>query len=101
VNAALTRYRIIAYVVGVCLLILVLIGVPLNHFAHQGAVSAVMGPVHGFLYIVYLFCGYDLARRVGWPWKRTIFVLLAGTIPFLTFVAEHKVNQELRVREPA
>ncbi|MET0414895.1 MAG: DUF3817 domain-containing protein, partial [Actinoplanes sp.] len=30
----------------------------------------------------------------NWPFKRMILVMLAGTIPFLSFWAEHKVTHE-------
>jgi integral membrane protein len=96
VAAALLRFRIIAYTVGVGLLVLVFVGVPLNHLAHQEAVVATVGPVHGFLYIVYLLASVDLAYRCRWPLRRTILVMLAGTIPFLSFVAERVVTRELR-----
>ncbi len=95
VGAALLRFRIIAYVVGVGLLVLVFIGVPLNHLAHSETVVAVVGPVHGFLYIVYLAAVLDLAFRCRWPMLRTLLVMLAGTIPFLSFVAERKVTHLL------
>jgi integral membrane protein len=95
VAAALLRFRIIAYVVGIGLLVLVFVGVPLNHLAHQPAVVAFVGPVHGFLYIVYLLAAVDLAFRCRWPLPRTVLVMLAGTIPFLSFVAERKVTHLL------
>ena len=50
----LVRYRAMAYVVGVGLLVLVLVGVPLQYAAGKPAVVQVVGPIHGFLYIVYL-----------------------------------------------
>jgi integral membrane protein len=98
VEAALLRFRIIAYVVGAGLLVLVFVGVPLNHLAHQPAVVAVVGPVHGFLYIVYLLAAVDLAFRCRWPLPRTVLVMLAGTIPFLSFVAERKATRLLHGR---
>ncbi|HSV67939.1 MAG TPA: DUF3817 domain-containing protein [Mycobacteriales bacterium] len=99
-HAALTRYRVIAYVVGVALLVLTA-GVVVKYAGHNDTVVQVVGPIHGFLYIVYLALAYDLARRAGWPLGRTVLVLLAGTVPFLTFVAEHQVTKELRARAAA
>lgn len=90
-RSAVTRYRVMAYVVGVGLLVLVLVGVPLNHLADQPLVVAVVGPAHGFLYIVYLLAALDLAVRSRWPLLPTVLVLLAGTVPFVSFVAERRV----------
>jgi integral membrane protein len=94
-RAAVTRYRVMAYVVGVGLLVLVLVGVPLNHLADQPAVVAVVGPAHGFLYIVYLLTALDLAVRSRWALVPTVLVLLAGTVPFVSFVAERRVVRSM------
>ncbi|HEY9472269.1 MAG TPA: DUF3817 domain-containing protein [Mycobacteriales bacterium] len=94
-SAAITRYRVMAYVVGVGLLLLVLVAMPLKYFADQPAMVAVVGPAHGFLYIIYLLFALDLAIRSRWSLLVTGVVLLAGTIPFLTFVVERYVNSRL------
>jgi integral membrane protein len=92
VQGALTRYRIIAWIVGVCLLTLVLVGMPLKYLADNDTVVAIVGPAHGFLFMVYLVLTFDLARRAGWPFLRMLLVMAAGTIPFLSFWAERKVS---------
>ena len=43
-RAALTRYRVIAYVVGVVLIVLVVIGMPLKYLADQPVVVETVGP---------------------------------------------------------
>jgi integral membrane protein len=96
VQSALTRYRVAAYVVGVFLLILTLVAMPLEYIAHDKTLVAIVGPIHGFLYMVYLVVAFDLAMRARWPFKYTLGVLLAGTIPFLSFVAERKVTHRVR-----
>lgn len=101
VRGALLRYRVIAWVVGTGLVVLVLIGVPLKYAAHQRIVVEIVGPAHGFLYIGYLLATLDLAIRVRWPVHRTLLVMLAGTVPFLSFVAERLVSRELRSRAAA
>ena len=95
-NAALTRFRVMAYIVGVFLLVLVLVAMPLKYLADQPTLVAIVGPVHGFLYMVYLVTAFDLAVRAKWPFGRTILVLLAGTIPVMSFVAERKVTGWVR-----
>jgi integral membrane protein len=95
VQGALTRYRVIAYIVGVMLLVLVFVAMPLKYFGDNPAAMNVVGPLHGFLYVVYLLGAFDLARRVRWSLPRLILVALAGTIPFLSFYAERKVSHEL------
>ncbi|MCM3882421.1 DUF3817 domain-containing protein [Frankia sp. R82] len=98
IQGALLRYRVIAYVVGVGLILLVCVGMPLKYAADSSTVVAIVGPVHGVLYVVYLACTYDLATRCRLPLVRAVLVMLAGTIPFLSFVAERKVTALVRQR---
>ena len=97
-SGALTRFRVMAYVVGVLLLVLVFVAMPLKYFADQPALVAIVGPMHGFLYMVYLVTAFDLAVRAKWPFGRTLLVLLAGTVPVMSFVAERKVTGWIRHR---
>ncbi|AEV82167.1 membrane protein [Actinoplanes sp. SE50] len=92
-RGALTRYRIIAWIVGVFLVVLVLVGMPLKYFGDNDTVVAVIGPLHGFLYMIYLLFSFDLSRRARWPFGRMILVMLAGTIPFFSFWAERQVTR--------
>jgi integral membrane protein len=93
-NTALGRYRVMAYVVGVVLIVLVLVAMPLKYLADEPALVEAVGPVHGFLYMVYLAAAYDLSRRRRWPARRTVGVLLAGTVPFVSFVVERRVTRD-------
>lgn len=89
---ALARYRVMAWVVGVGLLVLVFVGVPLQIAGHPG-VANVVGVVHGTLYIVYLAAGFDLALRDRWSIWRIVAVVAAGFLPFLAFVVEHRMRR--------
>ena len=53
-QGALTRYRIIAWIVGVVLIVLVVVGMPLKYLGDNDTVVAAVGPAHGFLFMVYL-----------------------------------------------
>ena len=97
-NSALNRYRFMAYLTGVGLLVLT-VGVVLKYTVNQPMLVAIVGPLHGFLYLIYLALAIDLSLKVRWSAWWTIGVLIAGTIPFLSFVAERKVTG--RVRELA
>ena len=102
-QGALTRYRIIAWIVGVVLIALVVVGMPLKYLGDNDAVVAGIGPAHGFLFMIYLVATFDLSRRAGWTFGRMVLVMLAGTIPFLSFWAERRVTREWvpgRIAEP-
>lgn len=95
VRGALARYRVMAYVVGVGLLALCAAMI-LKYAFDQDEYVAIVGPVHGFLYIVYLVAVVDLALKVRWTLKTTILVMLAGVVPVVSFVAEHRVTARVR-----
>jgi integral membrane protein len=102
-TAALNRFRVLAYIVGVFLMILVCVAMPLKYFAGQPTLVAIVGPAHGLLYMVYLALSFDLAVRAKWPLLRTVLVLLAGTVPLMSFLAERKATAWVRdsVERPA
>ena len=98
VRGALARYRVLAYVVGVGLLALVAAMVLKYAFDVTGPI-AVVGPVHGFLYAVYMVVAFDLALKARWSVKGTLWVLIAGMIPFVSFVVERSVSRKVRAGE--
>jgi integral membrane protein len=96
VRNALIRYRIMAYTVGVLLVILMCVGVPLKYFGDNDTVVTWTAIPHGWLYMLLLITAFDLGRRARWSWKRLILIALAGTIPFLSFVAERSATKDVR-----
>jgi integral membrane protein len=111
----LLGYRTIAYVVGVFLPVLAggaIYGLATAHGASVSAAAGrppvvkIIGPVHGFLYIMLLllvltlfFREWNLGAR--WPLLFTVLVGLSGTVPFLSFVAERAVTRRVRARRAA
>lgn len=100
-QGALTRYRIIAWVVGVVLITLVAVGMPLKYAGGNPAIVETVGPIHGFLYMIYLAFTFDLGRRGNWPLRRMVLVMLAGTVPFLSFWAERTVTRQVQATASA
>lgn len=95
-RSALLRYRIMAWVVGVLLVILVCVGMPLKYIWDDGRVVTWTGIPHGWLYAILLITAYDLGRRVKWSIKWFLAIMAAGTVPFLSFVAEHFATKNVR-----
>jgi integral membrane protein len=87
-----------AYTVGVMLILLVFLGMLLKYWAGDEAVVGVVGPLHGFLYIVYLLAAADLFRRIHWPFAQLIWVILAGLVPFVAFVVERGVTRRVEAQ---
>jgi integral membrane protein len=95
-SGALARYRVMAFLVGVGLIVLVFIGIPLQYGASNPHVVAVVGPIHGFLYLIYLASAFDIARRARFSLGQLVLMVAAGLLPFLAFVMEHKVTARIK-----
>lgn len=92
-DAAVLRYRVMAYITGVVLIVLCFVGIPLQVITGNDVIVNYVGTTHGILYIIYLVAAYLLTRRLRMRIGPTLLVLLAGTIPVLTFVVERWVNR--------
>jgi integral membrane protein len=101
VEGAVTRYRILALVVGT-LLVLLAIGMILKYGpTDMPALAGIVAPVHGFVYMVYLVAAYDLWRRTDWPLTRMVVIVLGGVVPLMTFFVERRVVHDARALPPA
>lgn len=84
-------YRVLAYVTGVLLVLLLFVAMPLKYAADRPGAVAVLGVAHGWIYMGYVIATFTLAYRSRWSAKKTLLVAAAGTIPFASFVAERRV----------
>lgn len=112
-KAALLRYRVMANIVGVLLIILVLVGLPL-HYGYLvfpggmpkgggawqlGAdISRYLGVAHGWLYMIFLIMAFLLSRKAKWDLGFTAVTLLCGTVPILSFWAEHRATRAVQTQ---
>jgi integral membrane protein len=97
-RTAVLRYRVMAYITGVVLIVLCFVGIPLQVAGHPTMANDV-GVVHGILYIIYLVFAWQLSRKLGLANKPTVIMLLAGTIPVMTFIVERWITH--RFIDPA
>ncbi len=103
-RGAFLRYRVMAYITGVVLAIAfvwLVLGRLFWDYGDAGMRPSLYGYLwiaHGWLYFLYLITGVDLAFRVRYSVLRTIGILVAGTIPFMSFVAEYYVHKDLTAR---
>ncbi|KXO97776.1 DUF3817 domain-containing protein [Tsukamurella pseudospumae] len=101
VGSALKRYRFMATLTGVVLLIfcaeMIYKYLLAKAFGWESpAWLFYFGAVHGWCYFIYLLVTLDLGSKVRWPAKRFLLTLLAGTIPFASFYFEKKNSDEIR-----
>jgi integral membrane protein len=109
VKTALLRYRLMANIVGVLLIVLILVGVPLKYLTEEGTrlqltgewITTYLGVAHGWLYMIFLVTAFLLSRKAKWDIGFTITTLLCGTVPVLSFWAEHRATARVREQQSA
>ena len=91
-------YRILAYTTGVVLLIFTVEIVAKYSFDVEGFEFVAI--VHGWIYMLYFLVTVYMAIQLRWTWRWTLPVVLAGTVPFASFVAERKVVAKVKADHP-
>ncbi|WP_066926795.1 DUF3817 domain-containing protein [Streptomyces sp. NBRC 110611] len=93
-RSVLTRYRVMAYVTAVMLLVLCACMVAKYGFGTGKDLTLVVSQIHGVLYIIYLVFAFDLGSKAKWKFGKLLWVLVSGTIPTAAFFVERKVVRE-------
>ncbi|MER6251300.1 MULTISPECIES: DUF3817 domain-containing protein [Streptomyces] len=94
-RSVLTRYRAMAYVTAVMLLILCACMVAKYGFDTGADLTFVVSQAHGVLFMIYLVFAFDLSSKARWPFGKMLWVMLSGTIPVAAFFVERKVRAEV------
>jgi integral membrane protein len=96
-QSVLTRYRVMAYVTGVLLVLLCLSMIAKYILGIDGAadVTRVVAIAHGWMFVLYLVFAFDLGSKAKWPFGKLAWVLVAGTIPSAAFFVEPRVRREV------
>ncbi len=95
-RGALSRYRFMAVLTGVMLLVLC-VEMIFKYVVPVQVVVDYMGWVpfaHGWVYVVYLVTVLDLWAKMRWGFGRLTTMVLAGVVPVMSFVLESKVHAE-------
>ncbi|MFD3725614.1 DUF3817 domain-containing protein [Streptomyces sp. NPDC058671] len=93
-SSVLTRYRVMAYVTAVMLLVLCACMVFKYGFDMGEDVTFAVSQAHGVLYIIYLVFAFDLGSKAKWSFGKLLWVLVSGTIPFAAFFVERRIAAE-------
>jgi integral membrane protein len=106
-RGSLRRYRVMAWVTGVMLLLLCVemvlkyvLQVP--GFNVEGdprsEAARIIAMVHGWVYVVYLVTVFDLWSTLRWRLGRLVTMALAGVVPVMSFVLERRVHRDAAAR---
>ncbi|MCW8313163.1 DUF3817 domain-containing protein [Sphingobacterium thalpophilum] len=94
------RLRLLAFLEGVSLLVLVFVAVPMKHFFDNPAAVKAIGPVHGALFLLFIFNALRVGVEERWKFRETTWkVLLACFVPFGTFYIDYSILRNLDSRD--
>jgi integral membrane protein len=90
------RLRIIGFLEGISLLVLIFVAVPMKYYLHNPSLSKAIGPIHGAIFLLFLFNTLSVGVEQNWKFKTTTWkVILACFIPFGTFYIDNKILSKL------
>lgn len=83
-------FKIVAVTEAVTYLVLLGASVAKHAFDMPGAVP-VMGPIHGFVFLAYLWLALLVREELGWRLTTTLMVVVAAVIPLGGLYVERRV----------
>ncbi len=92
---AVGRLRVLGFIEGLSMLILVFIAMPLKYMAGKPEMVKLVGSIHGGLFILLALYALYVGFEKGWSfWKVTIWILIGSVFPFGPFVVDHYVLKD-------
>jgi len=98
-RGALARYRVMAIVTGVMLLLLCA-ELILRYVVDVSWIDAVkwIPYAHGWIYVIYLVTVVDLWSKMRWTFGRLVAQVLAGVVPVMSFIVEKQVHRDAEAK---
>jgi integral membrane protein len=93
-KSTLLRFRVMAIMAGIMSLLLWFIDLPVVYLfdnADWKAAVAWIPFVHGWIYLAYVLTALQFSVKAHWPVRKILWLLLAGTLPVASLIAERRV----------
>ncbi len=93
-KSVLLRFRVMAVIAGVMSLLLWFVDLPVAYLLDNADLKAKVAwiPfVHGWVYLVYVLTAIQFAVKNRWPIFKMLALILAGTLPVASLIAERRV----------
>lgn len=95
----LQRLRFASIAEAVTLATLVTMAVPLKHLAGWGTGVSLMGPLHGFAFLLYIWCVAQAVSAGHWTAREIARLILVAFVPFAGFTTIGLIRRKA-AREP-
>jgi integral membrane protein len=89
------RLRVIAFLEGCSLLLLVFIAMPIKYLFKIPEATQAIGLIHGILFVIFIFATTAISILQKWSTNRIFMVMIASVLPFGTFYIDKKILSKL------
>jgi integral membrane protein len=86
----LRTLRVVAIMEATSFLAL-LVATYFKHAEESGTGVSVLGPIHGILFLAYVFIALSVREAVGWSSRTTLLVLAGAVLPFGGYVVDRTI----------
>ena len=93
-SGVIKRYRFMALAAGVMSLLLWFVELPIVYLMDAPDLEAKVKwipYVHGYVYAFYVLTAIHYAAKARWSVPRMLALILAGTLPVASFIAERRI----------
>ncbi len=91
VKTTIGRLRVLGFLEGVSWLVLLFVAVPMKYIGHDPSLVKAIGPVHGFLFVLFVLYTIWVGNEQNWKLGTTLKILLGSIVPFGTFYIDRKI----------
>lgn len=93
INTPIRQFRLMGFLEGLSLLVLLFIAMPLKYLAGFPEVVTFVGTLHGLLFIMYLITIAYVTFKVRWSFIWITSAFAVAFIPFGNLVLDAKLRQ--------
>lgn len=88
------RFRVMAVIAGIMSILLWFVELPVVYLMDAPELEAKVKWIpyaHGYIYAFYVLTAIHYAARARWSVTRMLALILAGTLPVASFIAERRI----------
>jgi integral membrane protein len=94
-NSHLGRLRVIAWLEGWSLLLLMFVAMPVKYLLNVPEATQAIGMIHGILFVLFISATLVISVVQRWNLGRVFVVMASSFLPFGTFYVDRKILRKL------
>ena len=94
-SRSLSTFRLVSFVEGLSYAVLLAVAMPLKYVAGAPEAVAIVGRIHGGLFVLFVLALLGAARDQGWSRRAQATAFVAGVVPLGAFWLERQIRAGL------